>query len=113
MNCGVCGVDEDDGLSMEVEDKDEKKESYKAVDAERKGKEEDKREIRMLIDPRRPTKEEVDEHELTHLPCRNWCPICIMAKGKELDHRKSIDEPKGLSEYAFDYCFPGDLLSLR
>ncbi len=104
----MCGVDESDGVSMEVEEKDEKKESYKAVDAERKGKDEDKREIRMLIDPRRPTKEEVDEHELTHLHYRNWCPICIMAKGKELDHRKSIDEPRGLSEYSFDYCFPGD-----
>ena len=31
-----------------------------------------------------------------------------MAKGKELDHRKSIDEPRGLSEYSFDYAFPGD-----
>ena len=61
-----------------------------------------------MIDPRKPTQEEVDEHELTHLPYRNWCPICVRGKGKELDHRKSIDEPRGLSEYSFDYCFPGD-----
>ena len=107
MECGVCGVDDSDGLRMEVEEREEKKESYKAVDAERKGKEEDKRDLRMLIDPRRPTKEKVDEHELTHPPYRNWCPICIMAKGKEFDHRKSIDEPKGISEYAFDYLLSG------
>jgi len=25
-----------------------------------------------------------------------------------LDHRKSAEEERGLSEYSFDYCFPGD-----
>ena len=64
--------------------------------------------IKRLIDPRKPTKEEVDLHDLFHLPYRNWCPVCVKAKGKELDHRKSAEEPRGLSEYAFDYCFPGD-----
>ena len=99
---GVCGVDEEDGLSMETEAEDEEKEkSYKGIDADRLEKEGDKREIRRLIDPRKPTTEEVDEHELTHVPYRNWCPICVMAKGKELDHRKSIEEPRGLSEYSF------------
>ena len=51
----------------------------------------DSREMRRLVDPRRPSQEEVDEHELTHLPYRNWCPICVKAKGKELNHRKSIE----------------------
>ena len=106
----VCEVeDEEDGKSMEAEAEDEEKEkSYKGIEAERLEKEGDKREIRKLIDPRKPTVEEIDEHELTHVPYRNWCPICVMAKGKELDHRKSNDEPRGLSEYSFDYCFPGD-----
>ncbi len=105
----ACEVDDDDGKSMEAEAEDEEKEkSYKGIDADRLEKEGDKRRIRRLIDPRKPTQEEVDEHELTHLPYRNWCPICVRGKGKELDHRKSIDEPRGLSEYSFDYCFPGD-----
>ncbi len=55
-----------------------------------------------MIDPRRPMKQEVDDHELTHVPYRNWCPICVRAKGKELDHRKSAEEPRGLSEYALE-----------
>jgi hypothetical protein len=25
-----------------------------------------------------------------------------------LDHRKAVEEDRGLSEYSFDYCFPGD-----
>ena len=101
----VLGLEEGDGLTMEME---EDIGGYRSVEVERKGKDEEKRELRKLIDPRKPTQEEVDEHELTHLPYRNWCPICVRGKGKELDHRKSIDEPRGLSEYSFDYCFPGD-----
>ena len=58
-----------------------------------------------MIDPRKPTKAEVEEHELVHVPYRNWCPVCVRAKGKELNHRKSIEEPKRLSEHSFDYFF--------
>ena len=48
-------------------------------------------------------------HELmNHCPYRNWCPHCIKGQGKNLDHRKAVEEERGLSEYSFDYCFPGD-----
>ena len=43
--------------------------------------------VRAMVDPRLPTEEEVANHELTHLPYRNWCPACVKAKGKDLDHR--------------------------
>ena len=61
-----------------------------------------------MVDPRLPTEAEVAYHELTHLPYRNWCPICVRAKGKDLDHRGAVDKERKLSEYCFDYCFPGD-----
>ena len=41
------------------------------VDAQEEGKF-----VKRLIDPRLPTEEEVAHHELTHLPFRNWCPVC-------------------------------------
>ena len=106
-SCGVCVVDEADGLTMETAE-GEKEKVYKGIEVEKIGKEGDKRDMRKLVDPRKPTEEEVSEHELTHLPYRNWCPVCVMAKGKELDHRRSVEEHRGLSEYSFDYCFPGD-----
>ena len=43
--------------------------------------------LKKMIDPKLPTQKEVDEHYLTHLPYRNWCPICVKSKGKEMDHR--------------------------
>ena len=51
---------------------------------------------------------EVREHKMTHQPYRNWCEICIKAKGKDWDHRKDLGKERGLSEYSFDYCFPRD-----
>ena len=71
-------------------------------------RETDDRGVKHIVDPRLPTKEEVTAHEMFHSPYRNWCPICVKARGKEMDHRKSLEEPKGLSEYSFDYYFPGD-----
>ena len=110
--CGICGVDDPLSQGMELEADEEEKGDFilEGKDAVRVGKEDEDRrdEVRSLIDPRKPTKEEVELHDLFHLPYRNWCPLCVMAKGKELDHRKSIDEPRGLSEYSFDYAFPGD-----
>jgi hypothetical protein len=69
--------------------------------------------IRMIADPRRPTEKEVEKHNLTHLPYRNWCPVCVAAKGKDLDHRKDVREDRGLPEFSFDYCFPGDEFGYR
>ena len=82
-------------------------------EVERRGSVEDKRMVKKMGDPRRPTLEEVEEHELTHIPYRNWCAICVRCKGKDLDHRKAVEEDRGVSEYAFDYCFPGDELGFK
>ena len=58
--------------------------------------------IKRLIGPRLPTEEEVERHKLTHLPCRNWCPECVTAKGQDLDHCSAVDKERKLSEYCFD-----------
>ena len=64
--------------------------------------------IKRLVDPRLPTEEEVKNHRVTHSPYRNWCPECVKAKGKDLDHMGAVDKERKLFEYGFDYCFPGD-----
>ena len=69
--------------------------------------------VRKILDPRLPTQEEVDHHNLTHLPYRNWCPECVKAKGKDMDHRSAVDKERGISAYCFDYCFPGDELGFK
>ena len=39
-------------------------------------------------DPRQPSQQEKEEHEMTHLPFGSWCRHCIMARGREEDCRK-------------------------
>ena len=98
-----------EGEEMKVgDDEDERVDADKWEEAGRVGTRNETRDMRRLVDPRLPTVEERREHELTHIPYRNWCPHCIRGRGKDLDHRKGIDEERGLSEYSFDYCFPGD-----
>ena len=36
----------------------------------------------------RPSKEEVESHNLTHLPYRSWCPHCVKGKAKRRHHRR-------------------------
>ena len=52
--------------------------------------------VKLVTDPRLPTEKEVEKHCLTHLPYRNWCSVCVAAKGKDLDHRKCVREGRGL-----------------
>ena len=71
---------------LEVDDVDEDEvqcgECGGGEKAERLGRRYDERPLRGLADPRKPSQKEVDEHELTHLPYRNWCDICVKYKGK-------------------------------
>ncbi len=90
----------------EVESESEEEVVEGAV-GERIRAEREKEKIKVLADPRKPTAKEVEFHNLTHLPCRNWCEFCVAAKGKDLDHRKDVREIRGLPKYSFDYCFPG------
>ena len=73
----------------------------------------DERVVKSLVDPRKPSDREVEEHNRTHSPYRNWCEVCVRAKGKDADHRKCVQEDRGLSEYSFDYCFLGDELGCK
>ena len=57
-------------------------------------------------DPRLPTAEEIDAHNLTHLPYRSWCPHCVRGKGKTMDHRRA-GKDKLVPEIHVDHCFMG------
>ena len=65
--------------------------------------------VKRMLDPKLPSEEEVDAHNITHIPYRNWCHHCIKGRGKEMNHQKRDPaEQNGISEYHLDYCFPGD-----
>ena len=82
--------------------------------AERIGPEKEGTFIKKLIDPKLPTKEEVEMHNLMgHVEYRNWCEICVRCQGREMDHRNMKGKERKFPEYSFDYCFPGDEVGFK
>jgi hypothetical protein len=67
-----------------------------------------KRVCRKVLSPTEPSPQEVAEHQLTHLPFRNWCRHCCRGRGVEISHKKSEGSEKRLPELHFDFCFLGD-----
>ena len=59
-----------------------------------------------MMNPERPSQREVDEHELTHLPYRSWCAICVKGKAKEQAHKR-VKREDGMNEVHMDYMFMG------
>ena len=58
--------------------------------------------------PYTPTREEVYEHEVTHLPFRTWCKHCVFGKGVSSPHVKPDNKEKIGITISFDYCFMVD-----
>ena len=63
--------------------------------------------VRIPRRPTAPTKAEIEEHEATHFPPRDWCPHCVAGHGISNQHRKSHEkeEDKIGNTIGMDYCF--------
>ena len=59
--------------------------------------------VKKLLDPKLPTQAVVEDHWLRgHVEYRNWCEVCVRARGKEWDHTKVGEKERQLPEYSFD-----------
>ena len=62
---------------------------------------------KTLTSPIRPSAEDVACHYCTHLPPRNWCPVCNQARLKEDPHARVSNEQEdrrtGLPVVSMDY----------
>ena len=55
-----------------------------------------------------PTAEEKAQHDMTHLPYRSWCPVCVQAKARDDPHRKQCEPEQSLETIPvvqMDYSF--------
>ena len=55
--------------------------------------------------PRRPTEEEVQEHNVCHIPFRAWCPHCVKGKAMNDPHMRDREEVGEFPTVSIDYCF--------
>ena len=63
-----------------------------AAGEEEDGEEQGKRSVLEMMDPKLPSRAEIEEHELTHLPYRSGCKHCIRGRGKEAPHKKQEEQ---------------------
>ena len=64
---------------------------------------------KVLPSPSPPSRQEMLEHNITHVPFRNWCPHCLAGKAKSMKHMQGAG--LGVSEtpvVSMDYMFMGD-----
>ena len=60
--------------------------------------------------PYTPTDTEIQNHNLTHLPYRNWCPICVKSKGKATPHKLAESHQEaGVPVVSIDYAYLRDV----
>ena len=62
----------------------------------------------VLANPATPSRDEVNEHNITHLPYRSWCPHCVRGHGVNMGHYtrpKDMDTDNGLPTIHADYGF--------
>ena len=67
----------------------------------------------VVTDVMSPSAEEVDNHNLTHVPYQPWCPHCVRGRGKNDAHRRhhqtAMHELKNpdMVAYSIDCAFLG------
>ena len=58
---------------------------------------------------RKPTPQEVQEHNVTHLPYRAWCETCVASRGVDDPHRRRPFENRmsegEIDKVSFDFAF--------
>ena len=59
---------------------------------------------KYLRQPRQPSKQERELHNMTHIPFQPWCVVCQEAKGRGSQHRKQRASTK-TSKIQLDYAY--------
>ena len=47
--------------------------------------------LKKARDPKLPSAADIAEHELTHIPYRDWCKWCNLGRGRGIPHRQGGD----------------------
>ena len=68
--------------------------------------EEESVKIPKLKKPHEPSQEEIDEHDLSHIPFRSWCPSCVRGRALNDSHQHLCAEDEHrLPTLCCDYSF--------
>ena len=107
----ICGLDDEDSdESEDLEDESKNNGNSESEDDEIEPVSNEEPPVRTVRNPADPTPEERARHDLTHLPPRPWCPVCVEARAVEDGHYKRTEGEKkeGLPQVCADYAEIGE-----
>ncbi len=58
-----------------------------------------------VTNPSNPTQQEINDHKITHLPYRSWCPHCVRGKAREDGHYTRDKSTNEVPVISIDYGF--------
>jgi len=61
--------------------------------------------LRIPRRPNAPTKDEIEQHEITNFPPRDWCQHCVDGHGISHQHKRVEEEEKLGITVSLDYAF--------
>ena len=82
-------------------------EEFRDIELEVENESQEARAPKVFRDPGAPTETEIEQHNVTHLPFRAWCPSCVEGKARDRAHRRQDVEEKSSAEVVLDYGFLG------
>ena len=61
----------------------------------------------VLRGPPRVSRQEREEHELTHVPYRSWCPYCVKGRARNTPHRRAVGQGRSEAtpKVSMDYFY--------
>ena len=74
--------------NQDINANDDALEEIELTDQDEEDVDTEARKVRVPKDPRQPSKQEIEEHNITHVPYRDWCPHCIMGSATNRFHKK-------------------------
>ena len=63
-------------------------ENFEQIECEEEEVTEEAKKAEVLRYPSAPAPKEVEEHNVTHLPFRSWCPLRVSGKAQDRRHKK-------------------------
>ena len=64
--------------------------------------------MRVAPNPRKPSKREIEEHVICHIPYASWCACCVGGRALDDAHKSYVDEhPTYFPIVSMDWCFLG------
>ena len=62
---------------------------------------------KAMSGPVKPTAKMVEDHNVSHLPFRNWCSACVRGRGRSQQHRLQDHSGENVPVVSIDYGFFG------